>query len=158
MDVIGDGKTRVAWVSTIANINAPTAAELTAGMDITTRITPDGLKVDPTTAGVDTGSLASTYDTEEVGRTKYDNELTLKRGTTGPEDLAYSTLVYGARGYLVVRRALAYTTAWTAGQQVEVYPTVCGERMNKASAANEVLKYTSPMKVYSPPATAAVVA
>jgi hypothetical protein len=30
--------------------------------------------------------------------------------------------------------------------------------MNKASAANEVLKYTSPMKVYSPPATAAVVA
>jgi hypothetical protein len=157
-DVIGDGKTRVTWVASIANINAPTAAECTGGMDLTARITADGLKTDPTTASVDTGSLASTYDTEEVGRTKYDNELTLKRGTTGPEDLPYSTLTYGVRGYLVVRRAVLYSTAWTTGQQVEVYPTVCGERMNKASAANEVLRYTVPMKVYAPPATAAVVA
>jgi hypothetical protein len=157
-DVIGDGKIRVAWVAAIANINAPTAAEIAAGIDATTRITPDGLKTDPTTAAVDTGSLASTYDTEENGRTKFANELTLKRGDTGPEDLLYGTLVKGARGYLVVRRALPYATAWAAGQQVEVYPTVCGERMNKATAPNEVMKFTAPMRVYSPPATAAVVA
>lgn len=158
MDTISDGKTRAVWCSTIANINAPTAAECTAGMELTARITPDGLKVDPTTASVDTGSLASTYDTEEVGRIKFDNELTLKRGTTGPEDLPYSTLVYGVHGYLVIRRAVAYATAWTAGQQVEVYPAVCGERMNKPPAANEVMKYTVPIKVYSAPATNAVVA
>jgi hypothetical protein len=30
-DLISDGNTKVAWVSTIANINAPTVAELTAG-------------------------------------------------------------------------------------------------------------------------------
>ncbi|MFD0570134.1 hypothetical protein ACFQ0T_14035 [Kitasatospora gansuensis] len=131
MDTISDGRTRAVWCSTIANIFAPTAAELTAGMDLTVRITPDGLKVDPTTASVDTGSLASTYDTEEVGRVKFDNELTLKRGTTGPEDLPYGTLVYGVHGFLVIRRAIAFATAWTAGQQVEVYPSVCGERMNK---------------------------
>jgi hypothetical protein len=157
-DTISDGKTRVAWVSSIANINAPTAAELTAGMDLTPRITPDGLKVDPTTADVDTSSLASTFDTMEVGRIKFDNELTLKRGTTGPEDLPYSTLVYGTHGYLVIRRAIAYTTAWTAGQQVEVYPAVCGERANKSPAANEVTKYMVPIKVTSAPATNATVA
>ena len=30
-DLISDGKTRVTWLSTVANINAPTTAELNAG-------------------------------------------------------------------------------------------------------------------------------
>ncbi|MFD0405021.1 hypothetical protein [Kitasatospora sp. NPDC127116] len=157
-DLIGDGKVRVAWAASIANINAPAVAELTAAQDLTQRITPDGLKTDPTTAAVDTGNLASTFDTEEAGRTKFANELVLKRGTTTQEDLPYSTLVKGARGFMVVRRGLPYDTAWAAGQQVEVYPTVCGERQNKATAANEVMKWTAPMFVTSEPATNALVA
>jgi hypothetical protein len=157
-DIIGDGQVRVAWLTAVSNIAAPTTTELNAGTDITTRITPDGLKTDPSTAKVDTGNLASTYDTEEMGRTKYDNEVTFKRGTAGAEDLPYSTFVKGARGYLVVRRGVTYTTAWTTGQQVEVYPTVCGERMNKATAPNEVMKFTSPMSVYAVPNTNSTVA
>ncbi|GAA2484583.1 hypothetical protein GCM10010406_21060 [Streptomyces thermolineatus] len=157
-DLISDGKTRVVWVTAIANINAPTVAELEAGMDLTQRITPDGLNVAPTTADVDTSSLASRYDTREVGRVGYENEVTLKRGSTPAEDLPYSTLVYGTHGHLVVRRALDFEDAWEAGQQVEVYPTACGERNNVAPAANEVLKYSVPMKVVAPPATNAVVA
>ena len=43
-DLINDGMTKVVWVSSIANINAPTVAELNAGADYTPRITPDGLK------------------------------------------------------------------------------------------------------------------
>jgi hypothetical protein len=157
-DLISDGKTRVAWVSSIANINAPTTTELNGGMDLTPRLTPDGLKLDPTTADVDTSSLASTFDTMEVGRIKVDAELTIKRGTTTPEDLPYSTLVYGTHGYLVVRRGITYGTAWTTGQQVEVYPVVCGERANKAPAANEVMKFMAPLKVTTSPATNATVA
>lgn len=157
-DLISDGQTRVAWCNTIANINAPTAAECTAGIDLTPRLTPDGLKLDPTTADVDTSSLASTFDSMEVGRFKVDAELTIKRGTTPSEDQPYSTLVYGVHGYLVVRRGVAYATAFTAGQQVEVYPSVCGERANKAPAANEVLKFMAPLKVTSQPATNATVA
>jgi hypothetical protein len=49
-------------------------------------------------------------------------------------------------------------TGWAAGQQVEVYPMVAGERMNVAPAKNEVAKVTSPVKVYAPPATNALVA
>ncbi|MGK4583484.1 hypothetical protein [Kitasatospora sp. HPMI-4] len=157
-DLISDGMTRVAWVASIANINAPTATELTGGLDLTPRLTPDGLKMDPTTADVDTGSLASTFDTMEVGRVKFDAELTVKRGTTPSEDQPYSTLVYGAHGFLVVRRGIGYPTAWTSGQQVEVYPVACGERANKAPAANEVMKFTSALKVTAPPATNAAVA
>lgn len=157
-DLISDGRTRVAWVSSISNINAPTTTELNGGLDLTPRLTPDGLKMDPTTADVDTSSLASTFDTVEAGRIKFDAELTLKRGSTTPEDLPYATLVYGVHGYLVIRRGIAYATAWASGQQVEVYPVVCGERANKAPAANEVLKFMAPLKVTTAPSTNASVA
>jgi hypothetical protein len=157
-DVISDGKTRVAWVSSIANITAPTTAELNGGQDLTPRLTPDGLKLDPTTADVDTSSLASTFDTKEVGRISFDTELTFKRGSTPTEDWPYQNLTYGTHGYVAVRRAVDYGTAWASGQQVEVYPVVCGERANVAPAANEVSKFTSPIKVYAQPATNAAVA
>lgn len=157
-DLISDGKTRVVWVSSLANLAAPTTAELNAGQELTARITPDGLKVDPTTADVDTSSLASTFDTKEVGRVGYDTELTFKRGSTTPEDWPYQNLAYGVHGVLVIRRGTDVATAWTAGQQVEAYPVVCGERANVAPAANEVTKFISPIKVYAPPATNALVA
>ncbi|NUS29818.1 MAG: hypothetical protein HOV92_37145 [Streptomyces sp.] len=157
-DLISDGKTRVAWASTISNINAPTVAELTAAIDLTKRITPDGLKADPTTADVDTSSLASKFDTKTVGRIGYENEVTFKRGDNPTDDAPYQTLKYGVSGYLVIRRAIDYTTAWTVGQQVEVYPITCGERANIAPAANEVSKFTSPMKTTDAPATDALVA
>ncbi|MET7648373.1 hypothetical protein ABZS83_33075 [Streptomyces sp. NPDC005426] len=157
-DLISDGKTRVVWLSTCANINAPTVAELNAGADYTKRITPDGLKTDPTTADVDTSSLASRFDTKTVGRVGYDNELTFKRGDNPTDDAPYSTLKYGVSGFLVVRRGVDFATAWTVGQKCEVYPTTCGEPQNSSPAANEVMKFVSPMKITDPPATAATVA
>jgi hypothetical protein len=157
-DLINDGMTKVVWASSIANINAPTTAELNAGSDFTARVTPDGLKIDPSTADVDTSSLASTFDTKTVGRISYDTEMTFKRGTTGAEDLPFTTLKYGVSGYLIVRRGVAYATAWATSQKCEVYPITCGEPQNVAPAANEVMKFVSPMKVTSPPATAATVA
>jgi hypothetical protein len=157
-DLISDGKTRVAWLSTVANINAPTVAELTAGADYTKRITPDGLKTDPSTADVDTSSLASTFDTKTVGRVGFDVEITFKRGDNPTDDAPYSTLKYGVSGYLVVRRGVAYSTAWTTGQKCEVYPITCGEPQNSSPAANEVMKFVSPMRVTDAPATAATVA
>lgn len=157
-DLISDGKTRVVWVSSLSNLAAPTTTELNAGQELTARITPDGLKVDPTTADVDTSSLASTFDTKEVGRVGYETELTFKRGSTTPEDWPYQNLTYGVHGVLVIRRGTEVATAWTAGQQVETYPVVCGERANVAPAANEVTKFMSPIKVYAPPSTNAVVA
>lgn len=157
-DLISDGKTRVVWASTIANINAPTVAEINAGSDYTQRITPDGLKTDASTETVDTSSLASTFTTQEVGRRGFDIELTFKRGSTPTEDSPYTTLTYNTHGYLIVRRAVDYTTAVAAGQKVEVYPVACGEPQQVAPAANEVMKFMSPMKLTTEPNTRATVA
>ncbi|QXE36210.1 hypothetical protein KQY30_20145 [Streptomyces sp. GMY02] len=158
MDLISDGKTRVAWATSLANLAAPAVAECTAAQELTDRITPDGLQVDPTTADVDTGSLKSKFDTKEVGRVSFETQITFKRGDTLQEDWPYQNLTYGVHGVLIVRRGIDAETAWAAGQQVECYPMVCGERANVSPAANEVMKFISPVKVYSPPATNAVVA
>ncbi|MFR9796138.1 hypothetical protein ACL02U_09580 [Streptomyces sp. MS06] len=157
-DVINDGKTRVYWVSAIADISAPTVAELDAGSDFTLRITPDGLGIPAETADVDNSSLGSTFTTMRAGRRSFSPEVTFKRGDTAGDDLPWSTLTYQTQGYLVVRRVLAYTTAWTAGQEVEVYPVECGERNSIPPAPNEVAKFTSPMKLRAEPDTSAVVA
>ncbi|MEO3978770.1 hypothetical protein [Streptomyces sp. CAU 1734] len=158
MDLINDGMTRVAWATSLANLNAPTVAELGTAQELTDRITPDGLKIDPSTADVDTGSLASKFDTKTVGRVGYETEITFKRGSTTQEDWPYQNLTYGTTGVLVVRRGVDIATAWTAGQKVQTYPMVCGEPADVAPAANEVMKFNSPVKVYAPPATRAVVA
>ena len=157
-DLISDGNTKVVWVTSIANINAPTAAELNAGSDWTQRLTPDGLKTDPTTADVDTSSLASQFTTNQPGRRSYSCEITFKRGSTPTEDQPYTTLSYNTAGYLAVRRGTAYATAFATGDRVEVYPVTAAEPQNVAPAANEVLKVTVELKVTSDPATHATVA
>ncbi|MFF2954335.1 hypothetical protein ACFVVU_23695 [Kitasatospora sp. NPDC057965] len=157
-DLISDGMTRVVFAMSLSSQSSPTATELNVLPDYTPRITPDGLKADPTTAGVDTGSLASTTDTEEIGRVKWDMELTLKVGSTPTEQLPYTTLTRGTHGYLIVRRDVPTAAAFAAGQAVEVYPIVCGQRARKAPAANEVAKYTVPMKLTAEATPDAVVA
>lgn len=157
-DLISDGNTKVAWVTSIANIQAPTAAELNAGNDWTLRLTPDGLKTDPTTADVVTSSLGSTFDTNVPGRRSYVCEITYKRGSTPTEDQPYTTLTYGTTGNLVVRRGTPFATAFATADKVEVYPVAAGEPQNIAPAANEILKVMSSLKVTSDPATRAIVA
>src|ERR1043165_688092 len=99
-DLINDGMTKVVWASSIANINAPTTTELNAGSDFTTRVTPDGLKVDPSTAAADPPPLAPPSDAKPVGSVAYAPALTFKRGPTGGEALPYTTLKYNVSGYL----------------------------------------------------------
>lgn len=157
-DVIGDGKIKVAWATSISNIGAPTVAELAAAKDFTERITPDGLTITPETADVDNSNLASTFTTNRAGRRGYSIELTFKRGDTATDDLPWTTLTYQTTGYLIVRRILPFATAFAASQEVEVYRVECGERASVPPAPNEVSKFVSPMKMTAEPNTAAVVA
>lgn len=157
-DIYVDGYTRVAWVPTISNINAPTTTELNAGVLLTTVLTQDGLMgFEAETAEVDTTSLASTFDTKGIGRDQFSNTgLRLKKqsGT----DTAYTTLTRGTAGYVVVRRDVAYDTAWASSQAIEVYPVVCGQTKNLSPEANAVRKYEVPTPITSAPALRAAVA
>lgn len=157
-DITADGKTRVSWVPTIANINAPTTTELNAGMLLQSTLTADGLMgFAPETADVDTSALDSTFNTNVNGRTSFSNTgLRLKKqsGT----DTIFTTLVRDAAGYVVIRRSLASTTAWASTQPVEVYPALCGEVSRVDPEPNTVERYEIPIKVTSSPALRAAVA
>ena len=157
-DITSDGKTRVYWVPTVANINAPTTTELNAGMDLTSTMTADGLSgFNPDTADVDTSSLASTFTTNVNGRTSFSNtQLTLKRqsGT----DTIFTTLTRDTAGYVVIRRSMTQSTAWASSQAIEVYPALCEEVSRMDPAPNTVERYTIGIKITSSPALRAAVA
>jgi hypothetical protein len=157
-DIVADGRTRVAWVPTIANIAAPTTAELDAGMLLQSLLTADGLSgFQPETAKVDTSSLASTFNTARNGRTSFDQPmLTLKKQDSS--DTAYTTLIRDATGYIVVRTSLTEGTAWAASQAVRVYPVQCGEVQHVDVEENSLERYQVPLTVTSTPNLRAVVA
>lgn len=157
-DVFADGNTRVAFVGAISNIAAPTTAELNAGTLLQSVITSDGLMgFEATTAEVDTTSLASTFNTKTIGRDDFSGTgLRLKKQTS--TDTVFNLLTRGTSGYIVVRRGVTETTAWTASQLVEVYPVTCGQTKYLPPEANSVQKYEVPTPVTSAPNLRATVA
>lgn len=155
-NLLVDGNVKVSWVPSVANIHAPTVAELTAGTSLEQFITPPGYKNKADTKPVPTSSLASTFDTEAAGRRTFAPNLELMRQT--PTDPVYSLLTYKAAGFLAVRKTLPNTTAWATGQVVQIFPVQCGQRQENDPAPNEVQMYTVPLFMTAEPDDSAVVA
>jgi hypothetical protein len=136
-DVVADGKTRVYWVTTISNQNAPTTAELNA----------DGLNgFQPDTAAVDVSSLASTFTANANGRTSFSStKLRLKKQASG--DTIFTTLVRDTAGFVVIRRSIVQSTAWASSQAIEVYPALIGEVARMDPEPNTVERYELPVQI-----------
>ena len=141
-DMLLDGNLRASWVPIIANLGAPTVAELTAGVALESRLTPDGLNISFDTSMIDNSALASTYDTEQVGRSKVTTTLKYKAGAAGTTDAVRDALSFRAVGYLVVRRGLDSGLAFAAAQKVEVYPSQCGRPNPDVPAPNTIQTVT----------------
>jgi hypothetical protein len=157
-DVTADGKTKVYWVTTISNINAPTVSELNAGIALNSTITADGLVgFRPDTADVDTSALDSTFNTMVNGRTSFSGTLLrLKKQASG--DTIFTTLTRDTAGFVVIRRTIVVATAWASSQACEVYPALCGEVARVDVEPNSLERYEIPIKITSSPALRAAVA
>jgi hypothetical protein len=142
-------------VPTITNIAAPlTATEIkaAASLPLEFRIVPDGLTINPGTDPIDNSALGSTFTTSQAGRRKFDINVKLKRGTvTTGDDKWYTTMIYLATGFLVVRRTLAVTVDWAAAQIVEVYPVQCGEIQPDPPGPSKLQTATVPMMLTGDP-------
>lgn len=123
--VIIDGRVRVQWCTAIANMAAPTTAELNAGTALETYITPTGLNITPTTGAVDVSNLGSKANAERAGRVKYAIKCAFHHD--GTSDVAWNLFSFRTNGFMVVRRGIDRTTAFASTQQVEVYAVECGE-------------------------------
>lgn len=146
-DILADGRTRVYWVTTIANQSAPTTTELNAGIDLTSTLTADGLSgLQPETAAVDTSSLASTFTSNVNGRTSFGNTRLRLKKQSGT-DTIFTTLTRDTAGFLVVRRSVTQSTAWASTQGVEVYPALIGEVARMDPEPNTVERYELPIQI-----------
>src|SRR3954468_14581504 len=157
-DIVGDGFIRVYAVPTIANLAAPTVAELNAGIKLQALITADGLiGFRPETADVDTSALDSTFNTALPGRASFSRMMRRLKKRDAP-DTVYNTLVRGYRFYTVIRRSSAESTAWATGDRVQVHPTACGETAWVDPEPNVLERYEVPLKPFLAPALRGVVA
>jgi hypothetical protein len=157
-DIIGDGKEAWYWLFSCANINAPTVAEINAGIRVSRWMTTDGASgFAPDTAGAPTDGIEDKTDTSVPGRVTYSNMQLRMRRQQGT-DTAYNTLVYEASGFLVRRKSLLATTAPAAGQSVRVFPVQCGERKDMDYEKNMPERYEVPLFLTAPASTTAVIA
>lgn len=157
-DIPVDGMTRVAWVSSVADIAAPTTDELNAGLLLQETLTADGLMgFEPETADVPATSLASTFDTVDVGRDSFSNTALRFKKQTGT-DTIYNTLTRLTAGYVVIRRDVGEGTAWATAQPVEVFPVRCGQTRRLAPESNSMTRYEVTVKITSSPELRAAVA
>ena len=140
-DIPSDGMTRVAWVTSIANIASPTTTELNAGVLLQSFITADGLDgLEPDSASVDTSALDSIFNTSTIGRLSFENTMFTLKKQTSP-DTAYTTLARGTAGFIAVRRSIASSTAWASAQALEVYPAIVAVRAKVKPEPNTVERY-----------------
>ena len=139
-DIIADGMVKVGWVTTLSSLTSPTAVQITAGVDLESWLTADGLAVELGDESVDTSALNSTFSTEKAGRGTVSIELTFKdQGQANPP---WTTFASRPSGFLVVRSGVVATTDWAASQRVDIYSVKAGDRKPIAPAANEVAKFS----------------
>jgi len=147
-DLSFEGMLKVSFVPTITSIAAPTVAQLTAGTPLEQDLLPDGLSTPSDTASIDNSRMNSTFTTAIVGRRSFTG-ITVKyiRGTSTTQTAIAAALIYGANGFLVVRRDKLSTVAWTVADKVEVYPVQVGELNPDSPAPNTLQAVEVPMMV-----------
>lgn len=147
--------TKVYWCTTIANKNAPTVAEITAGVALHGFITKDGINPPNSQNMIDSSTIDENFDAQGVGSWG-GGAFTLKMYRDPAADTAYNLVQYGTVGYLVVGRLKNVTPI--AGDKVEVWPAQMHEPVMDNTAANEQQKFTASFAITSAPAMRATVA
>lgn len=157
-DIIGDGKERWDWVPAIANIAAPTTAELNAGIRLSQFMTKDGATgFAPDTADAPTSSIESTFDTNVNGRRSFNNPRLRFKKQSG-SDTVYTTLLPDQTGFVTRRKSLTATTAFASTQPIQVFPVMCGEAAWLDQEDNMPERFDIPMKITATPNLRAAVA
>jgi hypothetical protein len=148
-------RTRVYWCTSISNINAPTAAEITAGVYLSPFTKKDGVQTPNNQNFIDSGDITTDFDSQEPGSWGgAPVNLTLFRDDTA--DTAWNLMVKGTRGFLVIARTK--TVAPTAGDKVEVWPAAMHHPVMANSAPNENQTFTGAFAITAEPALKATVA
>lgn len=151
------------YVATIAAQNAPTVAEIGAGIDLTDFLVRDGLATPFAGQTIPASTMADRYNTTVPGTYGGDPvTATLHRDDTAASDTAWTTLVEDVAGFFVIRRFGGATRkssdAMVAAQRVEVWPIRVISREMMPTAENELQRFHVSCAVPLPPSRDALVA
>ena len=148
---------RVWWVPTISNIQAPTVAQITAGVEHTAWVPVDGINIGGTRNNASQAMLGGAFVTEEPGTWGTTIEITYVRDDATDTPWDFFAGGYKTAGFIVIRRQGA-AGAVAIGNKVEVYPARTHEPQMLASAENEYSKFSVQFAITATPALEAVVA
>ncbi|MEU7044933.1 hypothetical protein AB0A77_28295 [Streptomyces varsoviensis] len=166
------GRIAIIFAPSVANINAPTAAEISAGVNLTDYITRDGLKTPSSGNTIDAADIGSRFNKTAPGTYGGDAaEITAHRGSkpgASGDDKAWAALPQDSMGFLIVARTglgQSPTTGLgtkdgkpTTGDRVEVYPVTVISRAMKEAGNNETDKFTASLAITGEPTQDATVA
>lgn len=151
-----DGKTSLWWVSSISNKSAPTASEISAGVNLTGFLAPEGFDTGVSSNLIDSAGIDDVFDAQVVGTWGAKPKATFFRDDT--TDTAWNTLVRGSVGFWVVRERTTSSTSIAAGQKVDVYPAQLQQALKGPITKNEMQKFTSEAAITGAPVFAVTVA
>lgn len=149
-----EGRTKIHWLTTIADTDAPTAAEITAGVDLTPFVTKDGYQPNVTNNTIDTGGIDTDFNSMVQG--SYGADLTLVCMRDDTTDTAFDTLVRLAQGYIVV--GLNSAGGIGTGDVVEVWEAELGTPVMANSGQDTLQTFTVNAAVATEPVFDAVAA
>lgn len=153
--VPANGNVKVSWVATIADMTAPTATALNAGVDITCGIVGGGFTPGATVNTSQDIRLCSRQVFDSVGDTAYtidDIEFIVTPQDVSPtgENKIGRTLAANTTGYIVVRWGAPYEDAYAADDVVDVYHVTLGPQVKQAPERNSTLRAKVKPYVVSP--------
>lgn len=154
--LIPNENTWVGFATTVANLDAPTAANLTAAVDLT----PYLISINASARGntVPTPSFDSLFETSIAGTNTATFDADFYRDDV--TDTAWDTLPRATTGYFIVSRFGGSGTGNrpAAADEVEVWPVMVVSRSMANMSNNTVMTFTVSCSVPEEPAETATVA
>jgi|SRR5690554_9697 len=140
-----DGSVKVLWVPEIADLLAPTVAELTASevIDLSCYLADDGWQPSTDEQVSTDDRLCSRQTYERVGRhTEQLDIVYVYQGQdlSAADNKAFATLRYREHGYIVSRWGADYEIPIASGDLVDIIPAECGRQRKQAPEANGRLR------------------
>lgn len=140
--MLSDGNHKLTWVPDggIANVAAPTVAELSAGgvLELSCLVTANDFALGPTGDNeINDPALCSESNSTAPGRTNYEGAMNFFRWIPAGEDDAWNTFTgKGIAGYLVHRIGKHHTASYAATDEVQVFGVITGTPSPVAPAAD----------------------
>jgi hypothetical protein len=152
--VTSEGKVKAYFLPSVADISAPTVAEITAGTNLTPQLPTAGLEISFTENNASVSMIDEGFTAEAVGTYGATAALTFTRDSVAGDDDAWTLFERGLEGFLLISR---FGTP-AAASRVEVYPIESHNPTPLAPAENDFQKMRVTLAVNAEPDLKAVVA